>query len=77
MNRIDACGLGILVFLKNWARGAGVKLQLIPSKTAQELLDLTGLRSSFEIRSSESVQPTSDFLVDSREDSAIGVAADD
>ena len=60
VNRIDACGLGVLVVLKRWARGAGVKLQLIASKIVQELLDLTGLRSSFEIRS-ESVQPVSDF----------------
>jgi anti-anti-sigma factor len=76
VNRIDACGLGILVFLKRWARGAGVKLQLIPSKTVQELLDLTGLHSLFEIRSSK-VESASDVLVDSEEDSAIGIGAND
>jgi anti-anti-sigma factor len=73
VSRIDACGMGILVVLKRWARGAGVKLQLIPSKTVQELLDLTGLSSGFELRSSEDVQPASDFLVDCREDSAVGI----
>jgi len=74
VSRIDARGLGILVLL---ARAVGVKLQLMPSKTVQELLDLTGLHSLFEIRSSESVQPVSNFSVDSREDSAVGISADD
>ena len=77
VSRIDACGLGILVVLKRWARSAGVKLQLIASKTVWELLDLTGLSSEFEPRSSEGVQRASDFFVDSREGSAIeSVAAD-
>jgi anti-anti-sigma factor len=70
VSRIDARGLGILVLL---ARGAGVKLQLMPSKTVRELLDLTGLHSLFEICSSK-VESASDVLVDSR---AIGIAADD
>ncbi|HYN16102.1 MAG TPA: STAS domain-containing protein [Terriglobales bacterium] len=74
---VDARGLGVLVFLEQWACGAGVKLQLIPSKPVQELLDLTGLHSLFDIRSSESVPPASDFLVDPREDSTPGIAADD
>ena len=38
----DARGLGVLAFLKQWARGAGVKLQVIPSKPVLELLELTG-----------------------------------
>ncbi len=77
VSRVDARGLGVLMFLKQWARGASVKLQLIPSKPVQELLDLTGLHSLFDIRSSEGVQPASDFLLDSREDSTTGIAADD
>jgi anti-anti-sigma factor len=77
VSSVDARGLGVLVFLKQWAHGAGVKLQLIPSKAVQELLDLTSLHSEFELRSSESVQPASNFLVDSGENSAIGIAADD
>lgn len=78
VNRIDACGLGILMFMKQWATGASVGLELIPSKPVQELLDLTGLHSLFKIRSTEDDhQSVSDFLVDSREDSAIGIAADD
>jgi len=67
--------LGALVFLRQWARGAGVKLQLIPSRTVQELLDLTGLHSVFEIRSPLTVQSTSNFPVDSCDDGAIGDCA--
>jgi anti-anti-sigma factor len=74
VSRIDARGLGILVLL---ARAVGVKLQLNPSKIVQELLDLTGLHALFEVRSPENGQSGSDFLADSREDSAIGIAADD
>jgi anti-anti-sigma factor len=76
-SKVDARGLGVLVFLKQWARSSGVKLQLIPSKPVQELLDLTGLHSLFDIRSSESVPPASDCLVDPREDSTTGIGADD
>jgi len=74
VSRIDARGLGILVLL---ARAVGVKLQLNPSKIVQELLDLTGLHALFEVRSPENGQSGADFLADSREDSAIGIAADD
>ena len=77
VSRVDARGLGVLVFLDQWACGAGVKLQLIPSKPVQELLDLTGLHSLFDIRSSENVSPAADFLVDSRKDGTTGIAADD
>jgi anti-anti-sigma factor len=76
VSRIDACGLGMLVFLNQWACGAGVKLQLNPSKTVQELLDLTGLRSLFVIRS-ENIPSAARFLVDPQEDSAVGIATDD
>jgi anti-anti-sigma factor len=50
VRRIDAGGLGVLVSLRRWARGGGVRLQLIPSDAVQELLDLTSLSSQFEIR---------------------------
>jgi anti-anti-sigma factor len=50
VSRIDAGGLGVLVSLRQWAYVAGVRLQLMPSKVVQELLDLTGLGSQFEIR---------------------------
>jgi anti-anti-sigma factor len=73
----DARGLGVLVFLKQWARGAGVKLQVVPSKPVLELLELTGLHSLFDIRSRESVQPVSGLLADARDDSPIRIAADD
>ena len=56
VNRVDARGLGVLVFLNQWAIGRGVKLELIPSKAVGELLDLTKLRSLFEVRSEEHVR---------------------
>ena len=74
VSRIDARGLGVLVLL---ARAVGVKLQLNPSKIVQELLDLTGLHALFDVRSPENGQSGSDFLADSREDSAIRIAAHD
>ncbi len=43
VNRIDAGGLGVLVSLRGWARIAGVKLRVIPSKPVQEVLDVAGL----------------------------------
>jgi len=72
VSRIDAGGLGVLVSLRRWARVGGVRLQLIPSKAVEELLDLAGLRPLFEIRSTENAQPE----VSLPKDSAIGVAAD-
>ena len=77
VSTVDAGGLGVLVLLQQWARGTGANLQLIPSKPVEDMLELTGLHSLFDIRSSDSVPPASDFLVDSREDSRMGIAADD
>ncbi len=74
VSRIDAGGLGVLASLERWARSSGVRLQIIPSQAVQELLDLTGLASQFEIRPSASAP---NLPADSWEDSAIGVAADD
>ena len=73
----DARGLGVLVFLKRWASIADVNLQLIPSKMVQELLDLTGLSSEFELRPSEEIQPFLGFFADSHEESTMESAADD
>jgi anti-anti-sigma factor len=73
----DARGLGVLAFLRQWARGAGVKLQVIPSKPVLELLELTGLHSLFDISSGERVQPVAGFLADTCEDSTLGIGADD
>src|SRR5271167_4608927 len=50
---IDAGGLGVLVSLRRWATGANVRLELIASKAVQELLDVAGLGSLFEIHSAE------------------------
>jgi len=55
VNRVDARGLGVLVFLNQWATGAGVRLALMPSKPVRELLDLAKLHSLFEICSPESI----------------------
>ena len=74
VSRIDAGGLGVLVSLRRWARVGGVKLRLIPSQAVQELLDLTGLSSQFEIRPRVSAPS---LPADPWEDSAIGVTADD
>jgi anti-anti-sigma factor len=54
VNRVDARGLGVLVFLNQWATSAGIRLSLMPSKPVRELLDLTRLHSLFEICSPES-----------------------
>lgn len=73
----DARGLGALVSLKQWARGAGVKLQVIASKPVLELLELTGLHSQFDLRSSESVPPALDWLIDSRQEQRAWIGGDD
>ncbi len=70
VNRIDAGGLGVLVSLRGWARLAGVKLRLIPSKAVEELLDVAGLRPLFEIRSVEAVASAAQ-LSDPHENSAV------
>jgi anti-anti-sigma factor len=53
VKRVDARGLGVLVFLNQWGSGTGVKLVLIPSKPVRELLELTKLESLFEIHAEE------------------------
>jgi anti-sigma B factor antagonist len=77
VSSVDAGGVGVLVLLKQWARGAGVKLKVLPSRPVLELLELTGLHSLFGLGSGESVQPASEFSVGSREGSTMGIGADD
>ena len=72
----DARGLGVLMFVQQWARLSGVKLQLITSRPVQEMLELAGLLSLFDVRSSEDAEPGADFAVDSRQQT-MGISADD
>ena len=73
----DARGLGVMLFLKQWAAGAGVKLQVVPSKPVLELLELTGLHSQFEIGAQQGVQTISGFLADCCEESRTQVRVAD
>ena len=72
----DARGLGVLMFVQQWASLSRVKLQLITSRPVQEMLELAGLLSLFDVRSSEEAEPAADFPVDSREQT-MGISADD
>jgi anti-anti-sigma factor len=62
VTRVDARGLGILVGLSLRAAGAGIRLELIPSKHVQKMLDLASLYPLFEIRSSETLCSPADLL---------------
>jgi len=73
----DARGLGVMLFLKQWASGAGVKLQVVPSKPVLDLLELTGLHSQFEIGAQQGVQTISGFLADCCEESRTQVRVAD
>ncbi len=54
VDRIDAAGLGILVFLRNWAQFAGVELKIAnPREHVQDLLRLTRLDSVLDISERE------------------------
>jgi len=72
----DARGLGVLMFVQQWASLSRVKLQLITSRPVQEMLELAGLLSLFDVRSSEDAEPAADLPVDSREQT-MGISADD
>ena len=53
---IDAAGLGALVSLRSWSRGSGKALKLMNvNPKVQRLLDLTNLKSVFEICSAREV----------------------
>lgn len=56
VNRLDGGGLGMLVFLHNWASARGIQLKLVnPSKLARELLKRTGLESVLHVSSVDDV----------------------
>ena len=60
ISAVDAAGLGTLVYLQKWAKTSGTRLKLmnlVPS--VEEVLDLTKLRSAFEVCS---VQDMLDLL---------------
>jgi anti-anti-sigma factor len=47
---IDAAGLGTLVALRTWAQTAGISFKLMNlTPRVEEMLDLTNLRSAFEV----------------------------
>jgi anti-sigma B factor antagonist len=53
---IDARGLGMLVFLHNWARATGTQVKLVnPSRFVRELLELTRLTTVLHVSSVEDV----------------------
>ena len=52
ISAVDAAGLGMLAGLRNWARSAGKQLKLMNIvPRVEEVLELTKLRSAFEILS--------------------------
>jgi anti-anti-sigma factor len=71
VSKTDAHGLGVLVFLKQWATGAGVRLELIPSKPVLELLHLTGLDSILEIRPAKNIASAAGLMIGSHEDGTV------
>lgn len=53
---LDAGGMGLLVFLHNWACENGIQLKLVnPSKLAREMLELTALASVLHISSVDDI----------------------
>jgi anti-anti-sigma factor len=53
---LDARGLGVLVFLHNWACANGIQLKLVnPSGLVRKMLELTGLTSVLHISSVDDV----------------------
>ena len=49
VERIDASGLGLLVFLHTCTHGLGNDLMIAPSSQVEEILELTGLDQVFTI----------------------------
>ncbi|HYY69603.1 MAG TPA: STAS domain-containing protein [Terriglobales bacterium] len=50
VSAMDAAGLGTLLFLRRWAKDTGKELKLMNLlPRVEELLELTKLRSSFEV----------------------------
>ena len=53
---LDARGLGMLVFLHNWACTTGIEVKLVnPSRLVRDMLELTGLASLLHVSSVEDV----------------------
>ena len=53
---LDGRGLGMLVFLHNWACGSGIQVKLVnPSNLVREMLEVTGLTSVLHVSSVEVV----------------------
>ena len=53
---LDARGLGMLVFLHNWACATGIQVKLVnPSKLVREILEVTGLTSVLHVSSVDDV----------------------
>ena len=65
VEQVDARGLAVLVSLKQWAYGAGLTMKLIPSKSVQKMLNLTGLQFLSESPSPEHLAAGTDWLSDS------------
>ena len=60
ISAVDAAGLGTLIYLWKWAKASGTKLKLMNlMPCVEEVLDLTKLRSAFEVCS---VQDMLDLL---------------
>jgi anti-anti-sigma factor len=53
---LDAQGLGMLVFLHNWAGATGIQIKLVnPSKLVRKMLEVTGLTSVLHVSSVDDV----------------------
>ena len=53
---LDARGLGVLVFLHNWACATGIQMKFVnPSKLVREMLEVTGLTSLLHVSSVDDV----------------------
>ena len=53
---LDARGLGMLVFLHNWACATGIQVKLVnPSKLVREMLEVTRLTSVLHVSSVDDI----------------------
>ena len=71
VDAIDGGGMGVLLFLRGWARATEVDLKLMnPTSRVRELFELTNLDSVFEIFSSEDAVSSRPVAVASTHDTA-------
>jgi anti-anti-sigma factor len=71
VDAIDGGGMGVLLFLRGWARATEVNLKLMnPTSRVRELFELTNLDSVFEIFSSEDAVSSRPVAVASTHDTA-------